>query len=169
MATSAPPPPAWVTAALSDWGGAWGLPDLPTTTSVRFSGRMTRSFGNAVPAAGRITVAARLLDGDRQLLHEVLCHEAAHVAVFRLHGRRVAPHGPQWRGLMAAAGFRPRVTLPADPGAAPYRPQPRRYVHECPVCGARRAAVRSMSQWRCARCRARGRRGRLRITRLDGA
>ncbi|HSK91662.1 MAG TPA: SprT-like domain-containing protein [Euzebyales bacterium] len=167
MTTTDTAAPAWIDEALITWGRTWGMPDLAATCTVRFSTRMTRSFGKAVAVTGQITVAARLLDGDHALLREVLCHEAAHIATFRRYGRRVAAHGPQWRALMRSAGYVPRVTLPADPRSAPYRPRPRRYLHECPACGARRTAARTMSRWRCGRCRAAGRRGRLRITRLD--
>jgi predicted SprT family Zn-dependent metalloprotease len=39
------------------------------------------------------------------ILEEVLCHELAHVAVYRLHGRSVRPHGPEWKRLVRQVGF----------------------------------------------------------------
>jgi len=41
-------------------------------------------------------LAAHLENGIGDPLEEVLCHELAHVAVYRLHGRAARTHGPEW-------------------------------------------------------------------------
>jgi hypothetical protein len=43
----------------------------------------------------------------RPLLHEALCHEAAHLAVHRLFGSKAAPSGKEWRILVRSAGSNP--------------------------------------------------------------
>lgn len=141
-----------MTTALQQWGDGWQVADLSACTTVRFSTRMTRSFGRALYPQCQITIAARLLHGDSDLVREVLCHEFAHLGAHHLHGPAIAPHGDQWRALVGQAGFAPRVTLPDDPASAPYQPRPRPYLHRCVRCGAARRAVRAMPGWRCARC-----------------
>ena len=109
-----------------------------------------------------------LSDGRPTLLEEVLCHELAHAAVHRLHGRRAKPHGPEWKALMVKAGHEPRVRvlendprLPADFN----RPRPR-WEHRCPVCQVKQLAGRPVRQWRCLRCRKAGRSGKLEIRKV---
>lgn len=153
---------------LSDWSRLWNLPQLPARVRVEFSTRLKRSLGRCHPVSGKIRLQTLLHERDehRELLREVLCHEAAHVAAYLLHGRAARAHGREWAGLMAAAGFAARArmppeSLPADLAAAA-RPL-RVYEHRCPVCGASRTAGRVVRRWRCIRCRQAGRGGRLEI------
>jgi hypothetical protein len=170
------------------WATLWGVPDLADSVTVEFSTRMRVSLGLCRPAQNRIRLSSVLLEGDSadptaahppdeggapsfsraSLLEEVLCHELAHVAVQRLHGRRAKPHGPEWKALMRKAGFEPRVRLlENDPRlpAAFNRPRPR-WEHRCPVCGVKQLAGRPVRQWRCIRCRKAGRSGRLEIRKI---
>jgi len=93
------------------WERAWGLPGLSDSVTVEFSRRLRSSFGLCMTKEGRIRLAERLRNGSQDLLEEILCHELAHVAVHRLHGPRARPHGPEWRQLMARAGFVPRARI----------------------------------------------------------
>jgi hypothetical protein len=85
------------------WGELWGVPDLADSVTVELSRRFRSSLGLCRPVEGRVRLAAHLANGRPELLEEVLCHELAHVAVYRLHGRSVRPHGPEWKGLVRAA------------------------------------------------------------------
>jgi len=146
----------------------WGLPGMVDDVSLEFSRRFRRSLGRCWPTQGRIRLAAFLFEGDPGLLEEVLCHELAHVAAFRLHGRRIRPHGPEWKALLVQAGFEPRARFrEEDVGLPRPRTAPMaRWEHRCPRCQAVRMAGRSVPQWRCADCWNAGRSGKLLITRI---
>ncbi len=58
-------------------------------------------------------------------------HEVAHYAVDRIHGgRKVRPHGPEWRALMRDLGVEPLVTTRFDLAGIPVRRQ-RRHAYSC--------------------------------------
>ena len=150
------------------WEEAWGVPGLLDSVTVELSTRFRTSLGLCRPRQGRIRLAADLMEGSDGLLEEVFCHELAHVAVYRLHGRRARPHGPEWKGLLMKAGHEPRVRVREGDPRLPARfsePRPR-WEHRCPSCGARRVAGRPVRQWRCGVCVRAGRRGELVIGRL---
>jgi SprT protein len=100
----------------------------------------------------------------------VLCHELAHLAVHRLHGRSAKPHGPEWRALMQAAGYPPVTSLcrVVTDQSADRRLSPSQFEHRCPVCQMVRLARRRVSAWRCANCVAAGLPGELIVTRQEG-
>jgi predicted SprT family Zn-dependent metalloprotease len=108
------------------------------------------------------------LTGPPGVLREALCHEAAHAAVYEIHGRGPKPHGSEWRALMRAVGFAPRTKVPMDllPDALSHRALERIWEHRCPVCQAVRRARRRVTRWRCVACRAAGLEGELVITAL---
>lgn len=156
-----------VRAMLAELGRLWGVPDLAATTAVRFSTRMTRSFGNCKPDVGEIAIAERVLRAPPEVLTEVVGHEGAHVAVSRLYPRwRLQPHCPEWKLLMRAAGLPPRARRPALPDDPPPRILGV-WEHRCPVCAAARRARKPVRSWRCQRCLAAGGDGRIEIVRLD--
>jgi hypothetical protein len=103
---------------MAPWTALWGVPGLEHEIDVRFSTRLTRSVGRCRPAICKISLRADLLDGPFEFLTEVLCHEVAHVAVHRLFGARVLPHGKEWKRLVAAVGYRPRATTMLPPALA---------------------------------------------------
>lgn len=150
------------------WAELWGLPGLAESVTVEFSRRFRSSLGLCRPVQSRIRLAAHLQNGNGDLLEEVLCHELAHVAVYRLYGRRARPHGPEWKSLVSEAGFEPRARfLPADARFPPRSRKPRaRWEHRCPLCRAMRMAGRPVRNWRCAACRKAGLPGKLVITRI---
>jgi predicted SprT family Zn-dependent metalloprotease len=153
---------------ITKWGALWGVPDLESGISVTFSGRLKKSLGRCRPSLGRITLRSDLQNENSSRLVEVLCHEAAHVAAYKLFGSAAAPHGPEWRSLVTQAGFEPHVRT-AGPSAeqrAPSEGPPTlAYEHRCPVCHTVRYARRPVSRWRCAECLDTGLPGELVITR----
>jgi predicted SprT family Zn-dependent metalloprotease len=102
---------------------------------------------------------------DLSVLEEVLCHEAAHLAVFQLFGESCRPHGPEWAQLMRAAGFEPRRRLVLDEAGSPsLSSRPRHvYIHYCPVCQWERVGGRPVRSWRCPYCSVLGLDGVLEI------
>jgi SprT protein len=97
---------------------------------------------------------------DEHLAHTVP-HEVAHYVVTRLHrGRRVRPHGPEWRAVMQDFGVPPRVTCSHDPAEIADLPQRRmqRYDYACGCSHHRLSAVRhnrvarGQATYRCRRC-----------------
>ncbi len=157
---------------LAPWCRRWGVPGLERRLKITVSRRLRMSLGRCSPIRGEIRIASFLLDAPASLVHEVLCHEAAHVAVAELHGRSVRPHGREWRALMWAAGFEPRVRLKVEgldrlPGRV--RQARAMWEHHCPVCQLGKLARRPVPQWRCADCREAGLKGELVITRIIDA
>lgn len=133
---------------------------------VAVSYRLTTTLARCWPRTGRIELSARALRMPARL-PELLCHEAAHLAVFALHGPDCRPHGPEWQALMRQAGFEPRATLVSACRVMRPKPAPvsARYEHVCPVCHTSRTAKRPVPRWRCAACVAAGLDGTLTIRR----
>ena len=148
------------TQVLTDWAAVWCTPQLPRQVVVTFSQRMTKSLGRVRPAAGVIRLNARLQFAPCELLIEVLCHEAAHVAVYLIHGPHAKPHGPEWRALVQRAGYQPTTKL-----AHPLLPAPRpglhwtgsprpvvRHRYRCPICQHDYFVRRKSSRLYCNLC-----------------
>jgi predicted SprT family Zn-dependent metalloprotease len=148
---------------LQAWAQTWGVPDLPTAVNIRFSHRLRRSLGLCKPSQGIVTLSAKLETGAPEVLAEVLCHEVAHIAVYRLHGAGATPHGKEWQKLVSAAGFEPRVFAPGPVVPRARRRRQRRYEHRCEVCHSVRYGGRPVPQWRCAECLDAGLAGTLTI------
>ena len=99
---------------LHSWCALWNVSTLVPEISVTISRRMTSSLGRASYTRQSIGLQHTLLDPTaKELLREVLCHEAAHLAAYRLHGKTIRPHGSQWKSLLSAAGYPPRATIAA--------------------------------------------------------
>ena len=158
---------AWLTA----WAAAWSLPELPYRVRIMFSSRLQSSLGRCSPRTGWIRLNPGLLDGAPSALQEVVCHEAAHVATWLLHGRHASAHGREWKDLMQLAGYEPRVrwAQSAVPDAVLGRRHAAVYIHACPVCRAEWLARTTSSVWRCATCRDAGRDGRLTVSKREAA
>ena len=137
--------------------------------------RLGKTLGRLVGRPWRIELGPRSLGSDKTL-REVVTHEAAHAAT-RHGAEHQAPHGPEWRALMARAGY-PKATgarwscYKEAPSSAWRKHQPKTkagpktlYDHWCPVCQSSRVGRRPVKAWRCAACVAAGLDGRLEITR----
>lgn len=139
---------------LERWLDRWGTPSLASTLRIEFSPRLRRSFGRCYQEQRVIRLAASLGGSQSWLLDEILCHEAAHAAVYELHGADVPPHGEEWEELMRVAGFEPRMRIPVVVQGPSREASKGRvyYVHRCPSCERSCRATRPMQQWRCRSC-----------------
>ncbi len=148
----------------------WGLMKLSGKVACCFNPRLRRSLGRCRSAAMSIELnPCLLLEANRSLLMETLCHEAAHVAAPLLYGRRIRAHGPEWRHLLARVGYRPRATIPASEVSG-ILPRARRrgavFEYRCLECGRVHLARRRSTRYRCRSCVMAGGEGLLRITRV---
>jgi predicted SprT family Zn-dependent metalloprotease len=148
------------------------LVDIPVVLNPRLS----RTLGRLVGRPWRIELGRRALVSPKRL-REVMTHEGAHAVVTMKSGPgHPAPHGPEWRRLMAIAGY-PQAggahwrCRPARKSRHPERPlEPKTspavvYDHWCPVCQSSRLGRRPVKAWRCTACVAAGLHGSLEITR----
>lgn len=165
-------------ALIRPWAAKWGLPGLELGIRVRFHPQLQGALGRCQPEKGSISLHVALRNASASDLATVLCHEAAHIAAYHLHGRRINGHQSEWRELVIAAddvaqsaARRDDFDLSSWPGppVVVKRNRSRRSVlHRCPVCQTTRKARRPVRSWRCAECVAAGLEGRLHITeRLD--
>ncbi len=66
---------------LETWLSLWQMEDIAPRIELKLSNRMTRTIGSANLTKNRITLAAWLFNQPQLIVDEVLCHEAAHLAV----------------------------------------------------------------------------------------
>lgn len=153
------------------WTDSWRLPDLLDQVTIEFSSRMRTSIGLCYPERSLIRLHPVVRELEERLFLEILCHELAHVAVYRLFGRGAQPHGREWASLLNASGFSARTRLPQGTIFSTERQRATRktvlWHHRCPQCQAARTARRPVYTWRCANCRKRGRSGKLEIEREE--
>ena len=159
----------WFRSVISRWAEVWGADNLEERVSVVFSLRMVKSLGRCDLKSKTIKLNPKLKGRRDEILLEVLCHEAAHIAVHETHGSGSKPHGEEWQRYMRQAGFPPQVTIRLK-GLKP--PTVRKtksalYEHRCPVCQMTRTSSRPVTQWRCAACVGAGLDGRLIVERIS--
>lgn len=155
--------------AISCWARSWGVESLEERVSVVFSSRIVKSLGRCNLQSKTIRLNPNLKGCRSRILLEVLCHEAAHIAVHEKYGPGSTPHGEEWRRYVRQVGFVPRVTANLKglnlPKAARKAPSTL-YQHRCPVCQMTRTSSRPVSRWRCAACVGAGLDGRLIVERI---
>ncbi|MEX2247504.1 MAG: SprT-like domain-containing protein [Dehalococcoidia bacterium] len=118
--------------------------------TVELSGRMTSSAGRCYPDTGEIRIATlyhRDHGIDATLL--VLKHELAHWAARWRYGRKIAPHGPEFRKV--AHELDRRITVTCPPFAHRERAQRRVWHMMCPHCG-RKYERQRRDKVACSRC-----------------
>lgn len=156
-------------------GALWDAPAL-ANIGVLANPRLSRTLGRLVGRQHRIEIGPRAL-GSSKRLREVVTHEGAHAALSTARvAKRQAPHGPEWRRLMALAGYpnarathwrcrtSARSSTPPGRRSKPAALEAKLYDHWCPVCQFSRVARRPVKAWRCAACTQAGLDGRLEIT-----
>jgi predicted SprT family Zn-dependent metalloprotease len=141
-------------------GALWKAPAL-AGISVTLNPRLSRTLGRLLARPWRIELGRRALVGSKRL-REVVTHEGAHAALALKAGPTPAPHGPEWRRLMALAGY-PQATgahWRCDGPSGQSRQQKQQpnpktqpavaYDHWCPVCQSSRQGRRPVKAWPCA-------------------
>ncbi len=114
----------------------WGVIDRLAHVEVLWNRRLRTSAGRAHLRTIQIHLNPRLLSRVPERIDEVLTHEAAHLAVALVHGRRARHHGPEWVALMTAAGHDANRTHDF-PVAGLYHGRSY-FLHLCLECGHRR-------------------------------
>ncbi len=145
-----------MTDALHRWLCVWGCPAGGTTA--HWNPRLRTTAGRAFPRGGRVELNPNLLAVRCGTLafDAVMVHEAAHLAVHRLLGPNLPPHGEGWRGLVREAGFEPTVHHGLIEGRESATScQKHAYLHFCDLCEARQVQGHEPP----AKCRACGARG----------
>ncbi|MBI5506711.1 MAG: SprT-like domain-containing protein [Deltaproteobacteria bacterium] len=157
---------------LARWLRTWKVSRLSRELRVEFSPRLRRAFGRCYQSDRLIRLTPSLLGAQSYLMTEVLCHEAAHAAVFERYGSQCQPHGQEWRELMAAVGFEARVRIPVVVRAGSQMRSAGRsaefFVLRCPVCRSSRTARRPMQSLRCTHCTRGGRTVAMKVETAQG-
>src|SRR5262245_2368048 len=91
---------SWLRQSMKHWGELWKLPGIEKRIQINFNARLKSSLGRSNVRKGTISLNLILKLQDRQKLLEVVCHEAAHVAVFEIYGKNTKPHGQEWQRLV---------------------------------------------------------------------
>ena len=150
---------------LQHWAKLWRVPDLPDHIIFRHNARLRTTIARWVIESNCLEVSTRFFELRRDH-REILCHELAHAAALKTHGRAIRPHGSEWRELVRDAGYEPRTRRVSKRGShAPLRgisPQSL-YEHRCPVCHAVRYGKKPVTKWRCVECVGAGLSGNLTI------
>jgi predicted SprT family Zn-dependent metalloprotease len=156
-------------AQAAKWSRQWGVPSLARDVAIDLNPRLRTAVARYRKEGEFVELGPRFL-ALRTRKAEVLAHELAHVAVTRLFGKTARPHGDEWRSLVRAVGFVPRIHLiPAGRKNTPFRKQRvavDHYEHRCPVCQMVRIARRPVRQWQCSRCVDVGLSGTLTVSRV---
>ena len=155
---------------LEEWCRLWIWATDLDTIDIVVNRRLKKTLARGLPRQRRIEVGQNLRRRRLELQLEIAAHELAHLAIHELYGPSTKPHGPEWAGLMRAAGFEPRGVIGScrgsDRAEVVRRPADVRYEHRCPVCQFVRWARRPVQRWRCRSCLEAGLDGRLVVSLL---
>jgi SprT protein len=124
---------------------AIGLPSVAANLSVRWNARMRTAAGRAFYESCRIELNPALFEAAgvdaRAEIDRTLRHELAHLVAFhRAGGRRIEPHGREWRQACADLDIPDEARCHTLPFEA--RRQVRKLAYECPACGSQILRVR---------------------------
>ncbi len=119
----------------------YGMP--APRVEIRFDLR-GRAAGQAqMPARGRPLIRYNpqlLLHNGESFLQRTVPHESAHIIAFRLYGRRIRPHGDEWRAVMLLFGADSRRCHDFDVSSVPSRS----YTRHSYRCGCREHSLTSI-------------------------
>jgi predicted SprT family Zn-dependent metalloprotease len=148
-----------------EWARLWRVPEFLDGITFRQNARLRTTIARWAIESNCVEVSTRFFELRRDH-REILCHELAHAAAVRMHGRVVRPHGPEWCDLVRKAGYEPKAHLASDrrPYVSPSDIQTQLdFEHRCPVCHAVRFARKLVKSWRCVECVGAGLPGHLTI------
>ncbi|MDF1851215.1 MAG: SprT-like domain-containing protein [Verrucomicrobiales bacterium] len=140
-----------------------GLPKLAAQVEVEWNRKMRTSAGRAFYQMGKIELNPRLqalpVETRDDEIERTFLHELAHLVSFaRAQGKRIQPHGPEWKQACADVGI-PGEDRCHDLNFAP-RKMRRKFAYECPACGSVVERVRRLKRrvacFDCCRARAGG-------------
>ncbi len=98
--------------------------------NLEWSGRMHVVAGRVFLRTGLIRLSIPLLtDPDR--VRQTVLHEYAHLMVHTRWGKKVKPHGPEWKEAMLELGAEPRRTHAYTSERKPRRS----WTYRCTACG----------------------------------
>ena len=100
---------------LRSLGRPWKHPPVGKL-HVRVNRRFTATVGRYVGSRDLIEVSPTVVGFSAKLQRKILCHEAAHLVVWKRYGKSVRPHGPEWRALVQEAGFDALILSPRTAG-----------------------------------------------------
>lgn len=135
------------------------LDDLGVKVSVVWNDRMRTAAGRAFWPEAKIEMNPKLRAFDAASdvaegahVKRTLLHELAHlVAYARCRGRRIAPHGVEWRQACVDLGIGGESVTHSLP--LPAGRMVRRWRYTCPSCGEGFDRVRKMKRYAgCYRC-----------------
>ena len=137
------------------------LRKLAAAVEVRWNGRLQSTAGRAQWPECWIELNPRLNELGEDEVWRTLKHELAHLVAFsRARGRRIAPHGPEWRRACTELGIPGESATHALPLKT--RRMKRRFAYACGNCGERILRVRRMrGHVACYACCRRFNRGRF--------
>jgi SprT protein len=115
----------------NQWLTALGMPGAGGLLKVEWNARLRSTAGYAHYPQWRIELNPRLREFEGQI-ERTLKHELAHLIAYHRSGRRIEPHGSEWRRACADLGIpdeRARHTLPL-----PRKEVRRKLLYACPNC-----------------------------------
>jgi predicted SprT family Zn-dependent metalloprotease len=151
------------------WAQLWQLPELLSEITFRQNRQLKKTVARWIYDSRCIELGPRFFLYKRRQ-KEIICHELAHAAATLKHGRKVLPHGSEWKALVLAAGSNAHAVLHVANLNSPRRQASyasNLYEHRCPVCHASRSARRPMKHWRCVECVEIGLTGILQVSRIE--
>ena len=129
-----------------------GCDETAAKVTVCWNARLTSTAGHAKPAESLVALNPRLRDFPAEV-DRTLRHEVAHLVVAaKSRGRRVAAHGPEWRGACALLGIPGEARCHDLP--LPRRQREKPHAYRCARCGFVVRRVKPLRQPGRVACRA---------------
>lgn len=125
---------------------------LASVLKLRWNPRMRSTAGMAYWRQSLITLNPRLVEFGDEEIQRTLRHELAHLLAHdRAKGRRISPHGAEWKRACRDLGLKDEKRTHDLP--FPRRDIARRLFYRCPSCAVEIARVKPLSRGAaCIRC-----------------